>query len=133
MPCLLLFLLLACARLPASHAQVIDTPNTLYRIAGGGNFSPHPDGVGPQAKFYRLTAIVNANDRLWVVDQSLHSLRRIDPDGGQVSTVAGRPGFGPTRLGPLPGAIEMPVGIAVIDDKRLAVITEHGEVLGINF
>lgn len=85
---LLLLLLLACAFMPPLSAQVIDTPRTLYRIAGGANLPGNLDGIGPEARFFLPRGIVGTNDALWVVDQSIHSLRRIDPNG-RVETVIG--------------------------------------------
>lgn len=84
-----LLLLLACIVMTPVTAQIIDNPRTLYRIAGGPKLPGNPDGVGPKARFFLPTGIVSLNDRLWVVDQSIHSLRRIDPDG-RVETVIGQ-------------------------------------------
>lgn len=69
---------------------------------------------------------------LYVADKGKNTIRKITPDG-LVSTVAGTPGIGRTVLGDLPGSIATPLAIAVIGANRLAVTTQGGEILGINF
>jgi DNA-binding beta-propeller fold protein YncE len=74
-----LVLLLSCLGLDTASAQVIDTPNTLYRIAGGTR--GYQDGVGPDAHFYLPSGLVKIQSELWVVDQGNHRIRVIQPNG----------------------------------------------------
>jgi DNA-binding beta-propeller fold protein YncE len=112
----LLLLFLACTVTAPVTAQVIDKPRTLYLIAGGSKNPRDPDGVGPSARFSLPTGIASSNDRLWVVDQSIHSLRRIDPDG-RVETVIGlRKMCG--QYNGLPSAARMCVPTGVVGDPK---------------
>jgi DNA-binding beta-propeller fold protein YncE len=82
----------------------------------------HPGGI----------AIDKLTGSLYVADTDNNTIRKITPDG-QVSTAAGKAGSESTALGPLPGSIAKPRGIAVIGPDQLAIGTEGNEVLGINF
>lgn len=109
----LLPLLLTCAVMASASAQIVDTPNTLYRIAGGSKHAGNPDGTGPKARFFRPMGIVETNNQLWIVDQSIHSLRRIDPDG-RVETVIGSASACGSSDGPKSKArLCQPKGLAV--------------------
>lgn len=114
-----LSLLLACTVTTPVAAQVIDTPRTLYLIAGGSKYPGDLDDVGPRARFFLPTGITRSNDRLWVVDQSIHSLRRIDPDG-RVETVIGlRKMCG--QYNGLPSAARFCVPTGVVGDAKGAL------------
>jgi DNA-binding beta-propeller fold protein YncE len=120
--CLLLLLNGAC--LDTVSAQVVDTPNTLYRVAGGPFREARfcfPQGIA-----------VDGAGNLYVADTRNSTIRQITPEG-LVSTVAGKARANRTNLGSLPGTVANPVGIAVIGDRRLAITTENHDVLGINF
>jgi sugar lactone lactonase YvrE len=114
-----LLLLLACTVTAPVAAQIIDSPRTLYLIAGGSKNPGALDGVGPSARFFLPTGIARLNDRLWVVDQSIHSLRRIDPDG-RVETVIGlRKMCG--QYNGLPSAARFCVPKGVVSDPKGAL------------
>ena len=74
-----------------AHAQISNTPNSIYVIAGGTEGAN--DGVGPAAQFsgdlYGVTA--NPDGNLYVVDASACTVRKITP-AGVVTTLAGSPG-----------------------------------------
>ena len=96
-----------------ASAQIVDTPNTLYRIAGGSKKGGNPDGTGSSARFYRPTGIVSTNKQLWVVDQTINSLRRID-SYGLVETVVGSAASCGSSDGPKSSArLCQPRGLAV--------------------
>ncbi len=133
----------------ADNLYVADTGNsTIRKIAPDGSVSTvagmagacgyvdggrAPDGTST-ARFCRPSgiAIDNLTGNLYVADTDNNTIRKITPDG-QVSTVAGKAGSRSTVLGPLPGTIAKPRGIAVIGPNQLAIGTEGNEVLGINF
>jgi hypothetical protein len=71
----------------AVYAQIISTPNTLYRIAGGNVGSS--DGTGASAQFNVPIGIVKSTDgNLYVADQQNHLIRKITP-AGVVTTFVG--------------------------------------------
>ncbi len=86
-----LFLFLACAGSGTISAQVVDTPRTLYKIAGDALSLPDTSSrvVQRPLSVPELSGIVWRNDRLWIVDYNNHIVRQIQPDG-QVKTLAER-------------------------------------------
>ena len=74
-----------------ARAQISNTQNTVYVIAGGTEGSS--DGIGPAAQFSRDLYGVTANPdgNLYVVDATNCTVRKITP-AGAVSTLAGSPG-----------------------------------------
>lgn len=106
-------LLLACAVMANASAQIVDTPNTLYRIAGGSKQTGNPKGTGPKTMFKLPMGIVYKNSELWVVDQSTNSLSRINREG-QVEKVVGAAEACGTADGPKSSArLCQPKGLAV--------------------
>lgn len=88
--CAGLILLAACAGTSAAYAQISNTPNTLYRIAGGTLGTNN--GTGASAQFNSPFGIAkNTDGNLYVADFSNHTIRRITP-AGVVTTFAGTAG-----------------------------------------
>ena len=82
-----LILPVLCAGMSAAHAQIISTPNTLYRVAGG--MAGSNDGTGASAQFNVPIGIVKGTDgNLYVADQQNHRIRKITP-AGVVTTFVG--------------------------------------------
>ena len=100
----------------------------------GSTDSPKPGSTkSPEARFCVPRGIaIDSAGNLYVADKGNGKIRKITPDG-MVSTLAGSPGIPKTVLGPLPGAIAYPLAISVIGENQLAVTTENGDILGINF
>jgi sugar lactone lactonase YvrE len=89
--CAWVVVLALCLGLGAAHAQIISTPNSLYRIAGGTQGAN--DGTGTDAQFSALleAAVRNIDGNLYVPDLFNHTVRRITP-AGVVTTFAGTAG-----------------------------------------
>lgn len=120
------------------NLYVADTANsTIRRITPGGEVSTIAgsagdcsarDGDGFGARFCRPGGIKRASwGDLYVADTGNSTVRRISPRG-TVSTVAGVPRRPGVVLGPLPGGLDGPQGIAIIGPDTLAV-TSHNLVL----
>jgi sugar lactone lactonase YvrE len=76
-----------CAAISAAHGQIISTPDTLYRIAGGT--SGTNDGTGSNAQFSVILGVTkNTDGNLYATDFANNTVRRITP-AGVVSTFAG--------------------------------------------
>lgn len=73
------------------HAQLSNTPNSIYLIAGGTQGTS--DGTGPAAQFSNSSYGISANPdgNLYVVDTESDTIRKITP-AGVVSTLAGMAG-----------------------------------------
>jgi DNA-binding beta-propeller fold protein YncE len=122
-------LLLACAAMANASAQIVDTANTLYRIAGGFKHPGKPDNSGSRAKFFRPMGIVNKNSQLWVVDQSANSLSRIDPDG-RVETVVGSTAACGSSDGPrLSARLCQPKGLAIDANGTLYIADTWNSII----
>lgn len=82
-------------------------------VAGLAGTPSNVDGVGADARFYHPNGVaVGADGNLYVSDMDNYSIRKITPDG-TVSTYIGVAGSRGIKLGPLPGSLERPFGLAV--------------------
>ena len=119
-----LLLLVTCACLDTAFAQIVDTPNTLYRIAGSPfGDSGMQDGLGPRAGFFFPSGLVKRNEQLWVVDRANHTIRQIQPDG-RVETPFGLGGSCGVHDGTKEDArFCSPVAIA-LDSKGFLYVTD---------
>lgn len=120
------------------NLYVADTANSTVRkitaagvvstLAGRAGECGTADGSGAAARFCLENGIaVDKAGNLFVADTGNSTVRKITPSG-VVSTVAGVAGNSGNVLGPLPGGLDHPLGITVIDTDTLAV-TSHNIVL----
>ncbi len=119
---------------PPDELYIADTANNVIRevnlftgrietIAGTGE-PGFADGPPSQATFNRPTAVFSSGDHaVWVVDAGNHAIRRIDPLGTEVATVAGtgEPGFNGDGLDPLETRLNNPGGVFVTGDGQVYV------------
>jgi len=91
-------------------------------IAGGGSFG-FADGQGSAVRFGGNVQGIypGADGRLYVADPGNHAVRRFDPKTGAVSTLLGDPLKGGVVLGPAPGGVNNPYGVAYGADGQLFV------------
>jgi sugar lactone lactonase YvrE len=86
------------------------------------------DGLGTAARFSIISGnprprgsfAVDSHGNLYVSDSNNHTIRKVTPEG-LVTTIAGNPGTAGMQLGPLPGLLTYPAGLALQDDKTLFV------------
>ena len=140
-PRLFILLLVAFVGLAVStgHAQTIYEPYFFGRFAG--DFPGSDDGQGNQARFYGPeAAAADKAGNIYVADYWNHSIRKITPTG-QVTTLAGQPGFFnggfADGVGPM-ARFYNPTGVAVDDvgdvyvadtgNNRIRKITPFGMV-----
>jgi sugar lactone lactonase YvrE len=115
----------------SNHAvRKVTLAGVVTTLAGGPYSEGFADGVGAAAKFtcpWRIA--VDANGTVYVTDHAAAgpTVRRITPDGA-VKTVVGDPSSFGQRLGPLPGSLKNPRGLAVTEDGQL-IITDGQAVL----
>lgn len=112
-------LIALCTSISPAQAQVFNTANTLYRIAGSANATPGTvdgadNGSGTDVRFNIPWGIAKSTaGDLYVADYSNHTIRRIAPDGdaSTFAGVAGTPGH--VDSGPLtPARFNSPLGLA---------------------
>jgi sugar lactone lactonase YvrE len=117
------------------NLYVADTANsTIRRISPAGDVSTlagraeqcdAADGNGADSRFCRPESItIDTAGNLYVADTGNATIRQITPRGA-VTTVAGVPKRNGIVLGPLPGGLHAPLGIALIDTGTLAVTSNN--------
>lgn len=114
---------------------VVDTANSTIRlitpggevrtVAGRANECAFADGSGNASRLCKPGAIdVDAAGTLYVADTGNSTIRRIVAPG-TVSTVAGVPGGNAVVLGPLPGGLAAPTGLAISGSGNVAVASDN--------
>jgi hypothetical protein len=110
------------------YGQVLNTPNTLYSIAGGA--AGNADGTGPAAQFNNPSGItVDTAGNLYVADFYNSTIRKIT-SAGVVSTLAGTVnGFGSADgTGPT-AQFYKPIGITVDTAGNLYVADFYNSMI----
>ena len=119
----------------AGYVYVADTANSTIReiapsgdvrtIAGAAGQCGSADGTAGNARLCRAAGLaLNGSGSLFVADTGNGTIRRITISNA-VSTVVGVPGNQNNVLGPLPGGLNMPRGIAVFGPGALAVTAQN--------
>lgn len=119
----------------AGYLYVADTGNSTIReispsgdvrtIAGAAGQCGSADGRAGNARLCRAAGItLNGSGDLFVADTGNGTVRRIKLSN-EVTTVVGVPGNQANVLGPLPGGLNAPRGIAPFGDGALAVTTQN--------
>jgi sugar lactone lactonase YvrE len=92
-------------------------------LAGRAGHKGSADGTGPAAEFMGpFGIVVDDAGNLYVSDAN--TIRRITP-AGAVTTVAGISGQSGIKLGQLPGRLENPTGVALINSRTLVLTSRH--------
>jgi streptogramin lyase len=117
------------------NLYLADTANSTIRritpagdvttVAGSAGQCDAVDGNAAGSRFCRPDGIkVDTAGNVLVADTGNATIRLITPRG-TVSTVAGVPGRKGIVLGPLPGGLDGPLGIALTDSGTLAVTSNN--------
>jgi len=116
----------------ASNLYIADTlNNTIRKLAPGGavitlagaagNFGAN-DGSGAAARFFHPAGIaVDGLGNAFVADTLNHAVREISA-AGVVTTIAGAATSEGVMLGPLPGALNQPLGIGLLIGAQASLI-----------
>ncbi|MFL6676527.1 MAG: NHL repeat-containing protein [Massilia sp.] len=119
----------------AGNLYVADTANSTIRkitpagdvttIGGRANECASADGNADTSRFCGPNGItVDMTGDVYVADTGNATIRRISPRG-TVSTIAGVPGRNGIVLGPLPGGLSGPLGLALTDTGTLAITSNN--------
>ena len=119
----------------AGYLYVADTANSTIRevspagevrtIAGAAGQCGSADGVEGNARLCRAAGLaLDGAGSLFVADSGNGTVRRITISNA-VSTIIGVPGAQNNVLGPLPGGLNAPRGIAVFGADALAVTSQN--------
>lgn len=119
----------------AGYLYVADTANSTIReispagdvrtIAGAAGQCGSADGVEGNARLCRAAGLaLDGGGSLFVADTGNGTVRRINVSNA-VSTVVGVPGTQNNVLGPLPGGLNAPRGIAILGADALAVTSQN--------
>jgi DNA-binding beta-propeller fold protein YncE/plastocyanin len=99
------------------------TPNVT--LTAGSNVCGYQDGAAANALFADIWDIaVDSKGNLYLADAENSVIRRISTTGN-VSTVVGSYGSTLSTLGPLPGSIYLPMGIAIDASDNLLITTPN--------
>jgi len=108
-----------------STIRLITPDGEVRTVAGRASECAFADGSGNASRLCAPGAIdVDAAGVLYVADTGNSAIRRIVAPG-TVSTVAGVPGGKAVVLGPLPGGLDAPSGVAVSGSGALAVASNN--------
>jgi sugar lactone lactonase YvrE len=119
----------------AGYLYVADTANSTIReiapngevrtIAGAAGQCGSADGTAGNARLCRAAGIaLDGTGNMFVADTGNGTIRRISVSNA-VSTVVGVPGSQNNVLGPLPGGLNAPRGIAALSAGTLAVTSQN--------
>jgi len=119
----------------AGYLYVADTANSTIReiapngevrtIAGAAGQCGSADGTAGNARLCRAAGLaLDGTGNMFVADTGNGTIRRISMSNA-VSTVVGVPGSQNNVLGPLPGGLNAPRGIAALGAGTLAVTTQN--------
>ncbi len=119
----------------AGYLYVADTANSTIReiapngnvrtIAGAAGQCGSADGTAGNARLCRAAGLaLDGGGSLFVADTGNGTIRRINVSNA-VTTVVGVPGNQNNVLGPLPGGLNTPRGIAVFGTDALAVTSQN--------
>ncbi|MEK6676717.1 MAG: hypothetical protein AABZ47_13825 [Planctomycetota bacterium] len=99
-------------------------PPTVHWLAGVPESAGYEDGKASSAKFnFPTNVYANTDGSVYVSDTRNHAIRRIDPDGENVSTVAGtgRRGFNSDNLSAAEALLDSPGGVVIHPDGRVFI------------
>jgi sugar lactone lactonase YvrE len=107
------------------------TTKAVTILAGSPDGRPgYVDGVGVAARFslpYGMASDGVGN--LYVAESVNHAIRKIALATGKVTTFVGSPGRVGVLPGPLPAALNQPIGVAAISSVELAILDENSLLL----
>ncbi|WP_298926183.1 hypothetical protein [uncultured Ramlibacter sp.] len=112
----------------------VDAAGNVYAYLGALYFKINPQGqetlilTGGIASQGAFVSIMDAGGDFWVGETWGHFVQRKSQSGGPATTVAGVASTPGLQLGPLPGLLYKPGGLAFIDAKTLAVLTPGGVI-----
>ena len=106
--------------------QIVLSSGVVTTLAGTATKPGSSDGTGAAARFNMPHALVfDGAGNLLVADTRNHTIRKLAIASGLVTTYVGNPAIGAVQLGPLPGAINTPTGIALGSGGALYLSTAH--------
>jgi sugar lactone lactonase YvrE len=110
--------------------RIVLGSGVVTTLAGTAGMVGAADGTGSAARFFNPHALAaDGSGNLYVADTLNHTVRKIALASGAVSTVAGVAGLASVKLGPLPGILNTPTGLAVGSGGALFISTAHENAL----
>jgi hypothetical protein len=108
--------------------KVIIATGEVTTLAGSPRQLGSSDGIGASARFALPTGVASDGaGNLFVADSGNHTIRKIALGTGAVTTVVGSPNRKGVVLGPLPGRLRYPWGLALgpAGELFIADVDEH--------
>jgi sugar lactone lactonase YvrE len=108
-----------------STIRMIDPKGKVTTLAGAPGVCASADGATGSSRLCSPAGItVDSRDNLYVADTGNSTIRRINVDN-VTATVAGVPQQHGVIMGPLPGGLSSPLGVAMEDDKTVALTSAN--------
>jgi sugar lactone lactonase YvrE len=106
--------------------RIVVASGVVTTVAGTAGMVGATDGTGSAARFFAPHALTaDGSGNLYVADTLNHLVRKLVIASGAVSTVAGTAGQASVKIGPLPGILNTPTGLAIGGGGALFVSTAH--------
>jgi hypothetical protein len=113
----------------AETIRKVTPGGVVTTTAGAAGVSGTADGIGNAARFQTPWGLsIDAFGNLFVADSDNDTIRRVTADG-IVTTVVGVAGVGETVTGPLPGALNIPAGVATGPTGQLAITAQNTDAV----
>jgi sugar lactone lactonase YvrE len=112
-----------------STIRMIDPKGKVTTLAGAAGVCAAADGATGASRLCSPAGIaVDSRDNLYVADTGNSTIRRIDVNN-VTTTVAGVAQQHGVILGPLPGGLDAPIGVAMEPGETSVALTSHNLVL----
>jgi hypothetical protein len=102
--------------------KVVVATGVVTTLAGTAGMTGSSDGTGTAARFNGPESLaVDGAGNLYVADAYNHTIRKIVLQSGVVTTLVGVAGQRSVKLGPLPGGLNLPEGVAILQNGGIVI------------
>ncbi|MES2536338.1 MAG: NHL repeat-containing protein [Pseudomonadota bacterium] len=109
--------------------KIVISSGDVTTLAGMAGNIGSSDGTGGAAQFRNPFGLAaDGTGNLYAADTNNHTIRKIVAATGEVTTIAGVAGRIGILLGDLPGNLDLPVGVTLIDSTTLAITTGNAVI-----
>jgi len=107
--------------------RIVLSTGAVTTLAGSAGVSGSSDGTGSGALFYSPQGLASDGTRLYVADTMNHTIRKIDPSSGDVTTISGSAGISGIDNG-TGSAARFTRPTAIASDGSCLYVTDSGTI-----